>query len=65
MIILYTTHCPQCQLLEARLKEKKIQYDVCTNQDLMIEKGFRSVPVLEVNGEALTFASAMKWVANR
>lgn len=62
MITLYTTHCPQCRVLETKLAQKNIQYEVCEDQDFMKEKGFLSVPILEVDGEVLNFANAIKWV---
>lgn len=61
-IILYTTHCPQCKVLEAKLKEKKINYSQITNVELMLQKGMDSVPVLEVEGKLLNYSQALKWV---
>lgn len=65
VIKLYTTHCPQCRVLEGKLNAANIQYEECTDQDEMINRGFKSVPMLEVNGEVMPFAAAIKWVNNR
>ncbi len=64
-IILYSTGCPKCKVLEAKLKAKKIDYVHNDNADEMMKKGIQSVPVLEVNGELLEFAKANQWVNGR
>lgn len=62
MIILYTTHCPQCEILEKKLKEKNFQYQVCDDIDTMLMKGFRAAPNLEVDGTVYNFKDAVIWV---
>lgn len=62
MIILYSTGCPKCKVLEAKLNAKGIQYSTVTDVDLMIAKGLNLMPVLEVNGQLLDFALAVEWV---
>jgi glutaredoxin len=61
-IIFYTTHCPKCAILEEKLNEKQIQFDTCTDVKLMVSKGFRSAPMLEVDGKPLTYLEAIKWI---
>ena len=62
MVKLYTTHCPQCKVLETKLERAGIEYVQNDDVSLMTELGFKSVPVLEVNGEYLNFSQAIKWV---
>lgn len=62
MIIFYTTYCPQCKVLEKKLKEKNIPYQSRSNIDEMIIKGFTRVPVLEVDGTIYNFKEAIDWV---
>lgn len=62
MIILYTTHCPQCEILEKKLKTKNFQYQVCDDIDTMLMKGFRAAPNLEVDGTVYNFKDAVIWV---
>lgn len=62
MIILYTTHCPQCKALEMKLNKKKIEYIKCDDQKKMKELGFSSAPILDVDGTTYNFANAIKWV---
>lgn len=63
-IILYTTDCPRCKLLERHLDEKKIPYEKSDDIELLLENGFRTVPVLCVNNEFLDFPKALNWVKN-
>ena len=62
MIILYTTHCPKCTVLEKKLESKNIKFDVNENEEEMQERGFQSLPVLDVDGNTLDFIEAVKWV---
>ena len=61
-IILYTTHCPRCEILKAKLDEKNIKYLICENVETMKLLGFSAVPVLEVEGEFMEFRAAVDWV---
>ena len=61
-IILYSTHCPKCIVLENKLKEKNIKYTENNNVDEMISKGWRSAPILEIDGVGLLFKEAVDWV---
>ena len=61
-VILYSTNCPKCEVLEKKLGDSKIQYEVVTDEDLMIEKGFSSAPMLEVDDTVMDFGKAMKWL---
>ena len=62
MVILYSTNCPKCKVLEAKLRRKNIPFEYVNDIELMAEKGFLTVPKLEVNGEVLDFAEANKWI---
>ena len=63
-VTFYTTHCPKCAVLEAKLKEKNIEYTTCEDADLMVSKGMMSAPGLEVDGRMMTFGEAVKWINN-
>lgn len=60
-VVLYSTNCPKCHILEMKLNEKKIEY-ATEGEDVMIEKGFLSAPMLEVDGEVMDFGKAVRWV---
>lgn len=61
-IILYTTNCPRCVVLEKKLNAKNIEYETITDKKTMLEKGFITAPMLEVNGELLDFSKANQWI---
>lgn len=61
-ITLYSTGCAKCKVLEAKLNAKKIEYKTITDMDIMESKGFMSVPMLEINGEVMSFKKAVDWV---
>ena len=63
-VILYSTNCPRCSVLEKKLSSANINYKLVTDADLMVEKGFTSVPMLEVDGKVMDFKSAIEWVNN-
>ena len=62
MIILYTTGCPRCHVLETKLKQKNIEYVECNDVEEMEKKDISSVPCLDVDGDLMDFGSAVKWV---
>lgn len=61
-IILYTTNCPKCHILEKKLKEKEIFYEVSYDIHKLIAAGFREAPILEVNKIMMSFGDAVRWV---
>lgn len=61
-IVLYTTHCPKCSVLEKKLVNKNIDYVENTDTELMLSKGFSEVPILEVDGVSMNFKEANEWI---
>lgn len=61
-IILYSTQCPKCKVLETKLKQSNIKFEEINDIDLMVEKGFKSAPILEVDGAAYDFKEAVEWI---
>lgn len=59
---LYTTGCPQCKVLKAKLDIAGMNYEVIDDVDLMRQLGIASAPVLEVDGLSLNFARAIEWI---
>ena len=65
-VVLYTTHCPKCKVLAMKLQQKGIEYTENDDIKYMIDKGFKSAPLLEINGkELLDFGAALRWVKER
>lgn len=65
MVTLYTIDCPKCKILEKKLDQAGIQYDVCKDRDIMEQKGFDFMPVLDVDGQIMGFGEATKWANER
>ena len=61
-VILYSTHCPKCNVLSKKLNEMNITYTEVDDADIMIAKGFTQAPMLEVNGTIMNFSQAIEWV---
>lgn len=62
-MVLYTTGCPKCRILEKKLLDKKIEFDKCDDTEKMAELGITSVPVLKLeDGTMLGYFEAVKHV---
>ena len=61
-LVLYSTGCPKCNVLKRKLQQKNINYEEVTDISVMKEKGYLTVPVLEVDREAMDFRSANDWI---
>lgn len=64
-IILYSTNCPKCKILEKKLTEKNIKFTKNNNVIEMTELGIDQVPVLSIDGKLLSFVAANKWINER
>ena len=64
-VILYSTGCPKCKVLKAKLDSKEISYDIISDTSVMVNKGIETVPVLEVNGNMMDFKTAVDWINER
>ena len=61
-IILYTVDCPKCKVLEKKLNTANISFEVCKDTKLMAERNISKLPMLEVDGEMLTFKEAVDMI---
>lgn len=61
-IVLWSTHCPRCKVLESKLKQKNIDYEECNDVQLMLSKGLETAPALEVDGTMMNFKEAVEWI---
>ena len=62
MITLFTTDCPKCKGLEAKLNEKHVEYVVERDVQKMIDLGLMSAPALQVDDKLMRFSEAVKYV---
>ena len=61
-VILWSTHCPRCKVLELKLKQKNIEFEENTSVEEMTAKGFKEAPKLEVDGAVMDFKQAVDWL---
>ena len=61
-ITLYTTHCPKCKVLETKLQQRGLEYETVEDENIMVEKGFLSAPMLEIDEEVFDFSGAINWL---
>lgn len=61
-IVLYTTNCPQCKMLEGALKNQKLDFQTVYGEEEIVKRGYNSAPILEVDGKTMSFAEAVRWV---
>ena len=61
-ITLYSTGCPNCKALELKLNRKNVDFELSNDIQTMVNKGYKTAPLLEVDGEIMTFGDAIKWV---
>lgn len=61
-VILYSTGCPKCKVLEKKLTDKNVPYYEENSIDVMESLGICQVPMLLADGKLMTFSEANKWV---
>lgn len=61
-IILYSTHCPRCNIIATKLKQKKLNYTEVTDVEEMKKLGIASAPYLSVDGKLMDFSEANNWI---
>lgn len=64
-VILYSTGCPKCNILKKKLADAQIDYSVVEDVDIMLSKGLKDVPWLEVDGNLMNFVDSSKWINER
>ena len=64
IVKLYSTHCPRCIVLAKKLEQKGIEFELIEDFNIkdLIDKGFRSAPVLLVDNEYMDFSKANDWI---
>ena len=61
-VVLYSTNCPKCKVLEAKLKQNNVAYEINNDVKLMESKGFTTAPKLEVDDNIMDFKQAVEWI---
>lgn len=62
-ITVYTIHCPACNVLEKKLKNKNIIYNIIDDEDILNELNIDNFPMMRINdGPLLNYKEAREWV---
>lgn len=63
MITLFSTNCPKCKVLEAKLNQHNIDFTISNDIQEIIDIGFITAPVLKLNDSYyMDFGDAIKWI---
>ena len=61
-IVFYSTGCPKCKVLKAKLDSKGIDYTIFNDVDRMVEMGITTVPDLMIDGKLMNFKESIEWL---
>ena len=61
-VVFYSTGCPKCKVLKAKLDSKSIDYTIFNDVDRMVEMGITTVPDLMVDGKLMNFKESVDWL---
>lgn len=62
-MVLYSTGCPKCKVLEAKLTQKNIQFEINSSIEEMESLGFSEAPMLKIDdGTILSFPEAVQYI---
>lgn len=57
--------CPKCKVVEAKFKKKNIEVIKEIDEDVIIAKGLKSIPWVQLqDGSMLDFKAANDWINN-
>ena len=64
MHILYTTHCPRCEVLKKKLEQSNISFIEETDLNKMLNLNIKAAPMLQLEetNTLLDFSAAIKWL---
>lgn len=67
MNVLYTINCPNCTILEKKLKSKNIEFLRVSDKETIRSKGYgdSSFPILEIDGVVMNYKTAIQWINNQ
>lgn len=69
MITLYSSHCPKCIVLENQMKNKKLDFEVVTDENIYMpiakEKNIMSMPFAEIDGQIYNTIQLQKYIMER
>lgn len=64
-IVLYSNDCPKCKVIKNKLEKKGIEFIENNNIEELVVLGFKSLPVLKVEENLMSFVDANNWINRR
>lgn len=61
-ILLYSTGCPKCRILEKKMHDKQLTFGICSSIDDMQQLGIASLPMLKVDDKLLNYFDAVQYI---
>ena len=61
-IVFYSNNCPRCKILKMKLTQKGLKHEEINDDRIFETKGFKSMPMLEVDGKIMEFTDAIAFV---
>lgn len=58
----YSIGCPKCNILEEKMVESGIDFDLISDEEEVKRTGFQFFPVLEVDSKLFDFYEAINWL---
>lgn len=65
MTIYTTKNCSICKVFIKMVNEKKLPYVEIWDEETLINKGFTTVPVVEVDGKIMNSIEAFEWLKTK
>lgn len=65
-IVLHTTNCPQCSVIESMLNKVGLEYEKNYDTEIMLELGMASAPGLSIDdAPPMLFFDALQWIRSQ
>lgn len=61
-VILFSTHCPRCEILAKKLNDNNIKFSENNDIDAMLAMGLTTAPALKVDDKIMGYLDAIKWL---
>lgn len=63
-VVLFTTGCPKCKILEQKLKDQEVSYDLGDVQEI-VNLGYFEAPILKIDNVYMNFTQAIEYLRER
>lgn len=62
-IVVYTIHCPACNILEKKLQNANLLYSVIDDREELTKMGLEQFPLMQVDcGPLMNLREANQWI---